>query len=76
MLSPVAKVVGFVAYEYVGIGLIDVTQCPECKTLVNYNGLPPRYCPQGHEIPFEPVTPAGGSHGTRTRLPKAPGPAS
>ncbi len=70
----VARTLGFEAWEVTGEVLVDFTQCPECKTFVHFNGLPPRYCPQGHEITTEPVMPAGGSHGTRTRLPKASDP--
>lgn len=70
----VARTIGFEAWEIIGVALTNVTQCPECKTLVWFNGLPPRYCSQGHEMP-EPVMPAGGSHGTRTSVSEAPGPA-
>lgn len=68
-----SKVIGFEAWETIMISLINVTQCPECQVLINYNGLPPRRCPQCHEIMSKPVTPAGGSHGEGTSISKAPG---
>lgn len=62
------KTISFKATEIVTIGLVNLTQCPECKVFIHYNGLPPRYCSQGHAIRPTPVTPAGGTDGTRTRL--------
>jgi hypothetical protein len=43
------KVIGWAAYEEIAVGLVNVTHCEPCGTLLNYNGLhpPPEWpCPK------------------------------
>lgn len=47
------------AYETIEVSLVNVIQCGSCRVLINYNGLPPEFCPGCHGLVKPDELPGG-----------------